>query len=261
MVQSLMDQVLTLVQEQQVRFNEIVGEHTLSVLNQEVNQVVDTSVTTAVRENWDHLSYLNEELEKAQAALDALVPPALPQAEGGSVKRAVIFAIAGFVAGFAVVAVCAWFAHMESDKVYSARLLSIRTGIKVLGTVKVTAFNPVDRIIRSWEGRDQADPSQKAALLACDICNRFAGEKVLLTGSGSCEERAVILQALIDAGVSAVDAGSIQQESQALKALKDADAVVLAEKCGNATCTGVFNEMQTVADYDKTLLGCVVLDG
>ncbi len=261
MVQKLMDETLNIIEEQRILLSQTVGQHTLSVLNQEVNLVVDTRVVKAVRDNWTHLNYLNEELEKAKTATEDLTPPVQPQADGFSVKKTAIFAILGFVAGFAVVAVCAWFGHMESDKVYSARLLQIRTGIKVLGTVNATAFGPVDRMIRKWEGRDTSDPAKKVALLTCDIRNRFPKGKLLLTGSGSREERAAILQALKAAGVNATDEGCILESPLAVELLKNVDAVVLAEKCGKATCTGVFSQMQTVADYEKALLGCIVLDG
>jgi len=70
-----------------------------------------------------------------------------------------------------------------------------------------------------------------------------------------------LLQALLAIGADAVDAGNLLTDAQAVEALKKASGVVLAEKCAQATCTDVFQQMQTVADYQKPLLGCVVLDG
>ncbi len=258
---SLLDQILALAKQQQPALSKSVGEHELQVLHQGVELVSDAELVNAANDAWAQLGQLEEARVNVQAKIGALVPPAQPQAGGGSMKKAVIFAVLGFVAGFAVVAVCAWFAHMESDKVYSARLLRIRTGIKVLGTLKATKFGLIDGAIRKCEGRDAADPADKATLLACDLHNRFPEGTILLTGSGSGEERKQLLQALCDAGVKAVDAGNILKDTQAVEALKQADAVVLAEKCGEATCTGVFQQMQAVEDYEKLLLGCVVLNG
>lgn len=261
MLERLLTQALEIAQQQQPLLAEAIGGHTLSVVYQDVELVVDTGVVNAIADNRSHLEYLNGELEKVQTQLDELEPPAQPQTAAFSPKKAVIFGILGFVAGFAVVAVCAWFVHMESDKVYSARLLQIRTGIKVLGTLHVTKVDPVSGAIRKWEGRDTADPNRKAALLACDLRNRFPEGKLLLAGSGSGEDRIVLLDALRAAGMDVVDAGSIIKDAPAVEALQKADGVLLAEKCGQATCTDVFNQMQSVADYNKTLIGCIVLDG
>lgn len=261
MLERLLAQVLQIAQQQQPVLAQTVGDHTLSVVYQDVELVADTGVVTAIGDNRTHLEYLNGELDKVRTQLDELEPPVEPQAAAFSPKKAAIFGVLGFIAGFAVVAVCAWFIHMESDKVYSARLLQIRTGIKVLGTLRVTNFDPVSGVIRKWEGRDTADPTRKAALLACDLRNRFPEGKLLLAGSGSEEDRIVLLDALRAAGIDVADAGSIIKDASAVEALQKADGVLLAEKCGQATCTDVFNQMQSVADYNKTLIGCIVLDG
>lgn len=259
--EALLEQVYSMVTEHQSQLNEVIAEHEISVLYQDASLVVDTSFTSVIRESREHMDYLKEELRKVREELGALTPPAQPQLGNSAVKKAVILGALGFVAGFAVVAVCAWFGHMESDKIYSARLLSIRTGVKILGTVNVTKFNWLDRMIRKWEGRDNADSTEKAALLACDLRNRFPEGKLLLTGSGSKEERVQLLQAFRAAGVDAVDAGKLTKDKEAIEALKSVDGVVLAEKCGRGTCTGVFQQAQIVEDYEKVMLGCIVLNG
>lgn len=237
------------------------GTHKLITLEHSSNLVVDTAVSEHIRGSLNHLQYLQESLAQAEADLSALVPPAEPQASSPSPKKAIVFGVLGFVAGFILVAICAWFVHMESDKVYSARLLRLRTGVKVLGTLTVTHFGLIDRCIRKWEGRDLTDPAQKAALLASDIRNRFPAGKLLLTGTGAPEDRALLVDALAAAGIQVADCGSILTSAEAVEALKNVDSVVLAEKCAAATCTDIFNEIQIVADYDKAFLGCVVLNG
>lgn len=261
MATRLLEQLLEIAKQQQSALRQSIGEHELTALYQDVALVSDPALVTAAGDAWSQLERLKEALGKVQAVIGNLASPEQPQAGGVSMKKVVIFAVLGFIAGFAVVAVCAWFGHMESNRVYSARLLQIRTGIKVLGTLNVTKFGALDRMIRKWEGRDSADPTSKATLLACDICNRAPEGKILLIGSGSSEERLQLLQALRAAGADVVDAGSIMEDTQAVEALKLASGVVLAEKCGYATYTGVFQQMQTAADYQKPLLGCVVLDG
>jgi len=257
----LLAKVLEMTEQLQPGLVQSIGQHTLFVIFQDVALVADPTVVNAIGENRSHLEYLNGELNKVQAELAGLAAPVQPQAAAFSPKKAVIFAVLGFVAGFVLVAVWAWFAHMESDKVYSARLLRLRTGIKVLGTLRVTKFDAVTRTIRKWEGRDAADPAEKAALLACDIRNRFPEGKLLLTGSGKEKDRTMLLEALRAAGADVVDAGNILKDAPAVDALKQAAGVLLAEKCAQSTCTDIFNQMQSVGDYNKTLIGCIVLDG
>ena len=237
------------------------GTHKLITLEHSSNLIVDTTINEHIAGSLNHLQYLQDNLSEAEADLSALVPPATPQPSSPSIKKAIVFGVLGFVAGLILVVICAWFVHMESDKLYSARLLRLRTGVKVLGTLTVTHFGLIDHCIRKWEGRDLTDPTRKAALLASDIHNRFPAGKLLLTGTGAPEDRAVLLDALTAAGIQVTDCGSILTANEAVEALKNADGVVLAEKCAAATCTDIFNEIQIVTDYEKTFLGCVVLNG
>ena len=259
--ETILKHLLEIADKHQAVLAPAVGAHALEVLQQGTALVSDTYLLSVSGEAWNQLNTLKEELSNIQNAIGALVAPAAPVVGGLNVKKTVIFAVLGFIAGFAVVAVAAWFTHMESDKVYSARLLRIRTGIKVLGTLNVTKFGPLDHMIRKWEGRDTTDPASKAALLACDLHNRFPEGSILLTGSGNAQDRESLLQALQAIGANVTDAGNLLTDAQAVEALKKASGVVLAEKCAQATCSDIFQQMQTVADYQKLMLGCVVLDG
>lgn len=238
-----------------------VGQHELIELTDSITLVADMNLADTVHRNLEKTTYLTGKLEETVAHLEELVPPVEPGAGMSVASKAAVFAVLGFAAGIFAVAVCTWFMHMESDKLYSARLLGLRTGIKILGTLGVTAFGPVGRCLRKWEGRDSATPAEKAALLAYDIGNRFPAGTLLLTGTGDASQRKVLADALTAAGICTTDCGSILHSSEAVEALKKADGVLLVEKCKEATCSEIFSEAQLIEDYGKCLLGCVVLDG
>jgi hypothetical protein len=49
--------------------------------------------------------------------------------------------------------------------------------------------------------------------------------------------------------------------AKAIQALPDCDAAVLVAACGQSTYDDVMWVVETVNEYEKTLLGCVLIDG
>lgn len=239
-----------------------VETHTVTVVESSVVAMVDASVAELQQKNKDRVSVLEKALTDAQAVLEGVeVPVAVTTASVKSVlKRAVIFAVLGGVLGAFLTVCVIWVMHIVSDKVYGARNLTDRTGVKVIGAVAAKAEKGLDSWLNKQEGRDVAPADARLTTLAVDIrCRLGDGKYLLVTGSGDA-------QALVEAlsrhlpGVQ-VESGNILQSAAALQSLKACDAVVLAETCGVSRYSVVERQVRVIEDYNKQLLGCVLIGG
>lgn len=239
-----------------------VTDHRVRSMEQSVSAKVDLTLAEIQKKELNRMNELMTALDAAQVELDALQAPATQTGSASAaVKKAVIFAVLGAVAG-AFLAVCViWVTHIASDRVYSERTLQDRTGVKILGCVN--SGKKKDHWLQRMEGRCMDELPSRAKLLAMDIRCRASGAGTLLvTGSGSKESREELVQALSKAmpGVK-MDCGSILTDPAALEALTGCDAVVLVETCDASHYDSVNKQLALIEDYNKQLLGCVLLDG
>ena len=181
---------------------------------------------------------------------------AVPQ----SGKSPILLAIVGAVLGAALVVCCAWAFHIGSSRIYSARVLKARTGVKVLGCIPHTKYRGIDAWLRKLEGR--AVNAESAAITAATIRNYTAGAThVLLTGDGAAEIADSIRTVLNNTGTQISVGGNLTEDVQALHLLPQCDAVILAETCNRSTYTQAEKALELINDHGKDTLGCVLLDG
>ena len=164
--------------------------------------------------------------------------------------------VLGAIAG--ILLVCAWavLSHLASDKVYSGRVLTNRTGIRVLGAV---AAGKKNSRLRKLEGRAIQSDMDVVAMNISNYCN--GKTSVLCLGQWADEQKNALGSALKELGIETCFEGSPLNSAAALKQLKQHDAVVLLSICGQSRYTHTEQEMQLIADQDKALLGCVLLGG
>ena len=132
--------------------------------------------------------------------------------------------------------------------------------MKTLARVSVPAKGPVDLFLRKAEGRATEDTGAALTLAAADIRLR-CGEirKLLITGGADASGLAQALQAQMPN--LQITVGDILTDPAALEGLQSCDAVVLAEQCGLSTYSAVELRRELAADYEKQLLGCVLIGG
>lgn len=240
--------------------------HSPRLLDNTVKAYVDPKLAETQKTETTRLNELLKSLAEAETANAALTAPVAVRVSFGTVvKQAVIFAVLGFVAGAFLTVCVIWVMHIAGKTAYSVRSVESRTGVKVIGCVAHTAItNKLDRWLYALEGRSTADPAQQTALLATDIRCRIPEVKTLVvTGSENSGDRLALVQALQKQlpNAKVTDPGSILTSQEALEALTGADAVVLIEKCGSSQYDSISRERALISDYNKQLVGCVLLDG
>lgn len=240
--------------------------HTFSVLSKGVACKADTNIAIKRAELSDNVTALQKALTDTQALLATqIVPQYTPKSRISTIKQILLFAVIGGIVGFALGICGFWVLHIISDRVYSARTLRDRTGIKILGCLQSIPLKcSIDRWINKKEGRCTNDLSGQAAFLAATIRNRCcSAEKILVTGS-ICAEQQTALTLALQAAIPEKQfsgAESLRTCVEAQAALFDCDTVILVAQCGKSAYSTLSAEAELVHEQGKSLTGCIVLDG
>lgn len=171
----------------------------------------------------------------------------------------ILFAAVGATAGFCLVAGLAWLAYLAGSKIYSARLLQDRTGLPLLGCINGKKRSGIDAWLRKLEGRTLGS---NAEALAANIANQGKNtQNLLLLGSFDPQVLAPLTQQLTRLQVTFTLCSDPAQSAQSINALAQCDGVILVETCGKSVYDQVAQCKATVDQYEKSILGCIVIDG
>ncbi len=255
--QALLDLVTNTLENAADQIAQATTTHELEILGHTIREELDHSLIQTQTAALDRL----ESLYVTYWELDAQLQQLTSSGSAFSKKEVILFAVIGGIVGVVAVFGFAIVSHITGNKIYSARTLTNRTGLKVLTRVlSCGKFNAIDLWLRRLEERS-TDPAD-AALAAANIRNLCGkGSKVLVAGSCPESGAAHIVDALKAAGLEVVCAESLLSSVKALDAIPACDAVVLVLQCGVSTYTHAQRELQIVLDQNKPLLGCVLVDG
>ena len=242
------------VEAQQETVTQAMGPHKLQMRSFRSGPAVDKTLFSLQDAAQQRMTSLKNTAASATTELNRLLPTQLQPGK----TQPLLFAVVGGILGALLVAAAVCVMHVASAKVYSARTLKDRTGVRILGRICGKQRKSVDRWLRKLEGRAMGtDPDG----IVVNIANRCAEYKQLLV-FGSCDEAKLrpLTEALTNAGIQCTLCAEAAGSAQALKALPNCDAAVLVETCGESTYDDVIWTVETVNEYGKPLLGCVLLD-
>lgn len=240
-----------------------VASHTLTLLQADVKPGNCEDVLDAQEEAESRRELLEEQAEERKSELSEkqAAQPTLP-ATDGNLKDRIKFGVLGGIAGAMLAVIWIWLCHILSTKVYSARVLYARTGVKILGcAAEKSGKCAIDRWIRRLEGRKQELLTETADVFAQDLENRLTGDSLMVAGTGETAHQCLVetLQKTMP-HVAVTDGGQLQ-DGQSLKALRGVSAVVLVAKCGETCYAEVARQVALANDYEIPLLGCILIDG
>ena len=264
--EKLLEQLLLQIENAQQQIAQAVTDHQVSVVEQYVQQKLDANIDTVQKNEAQRLADLIGSLEGAQNELQWLQPPEL-SAQGlkDVVKAAVIFCVIGGVVGVFLGVCVVWAGHIFGGKIYSAKVLYNRTGVKTLGCVADTQFkDAVIRWMRRMEGRSVREPQEQTKLVAAGVKSVCRDAKqLMITGSLEDTEGKALVEAIAQAmpETKLVCCGSLLRDVAAVEALAGCDQVILLEKCGRSTYADVEQQCHILGDNGVQLTGCVLLDG
>lgn len=230
--------------------------HTIKIIPFEMGPRVDSSLYETQTLAFQRYSSLKNTLVSTETELKKFLPTELTAVK---FSPALMAAIGAFL-GVALTACAAWVVHIGSDKVYSAKVLANRTGIRILGCIAGDKKRDrITRWLRKLEGRSGCD---NADAIIANIRNHCRdGKKLLILGEYAPNLLVPMTQQLEKTGICCTACADLQTDPKALEALPECDAVLLAATCQMSLYSRIEWTMQTIADQDKPLVGCLLIDG
>ncbi len=253
--QEIADVLQKLLEVEKDTVSSAIENHSVTVVPFATGPKMDTSLYDTQNSAYQKLTTLKNTKVSTTTELDKLLPTELVPGEA----KPLLFAIVGAVLGFCVVAGIACVGHLASGKVYSARTLKDHTGIRILGRINGKKRNFIDSWLRKLEGRSVY---QELDAVTANIVNRCTDVKnLLLLGCYDAKILEPLTAELDRTGVQCTVCADPTCSAQAIKALPGCDAAVLVETCARSSYDNVIWSMDTVEEYGKTLIGCVLIDG
>mgnify|MGYP003292073110 CR=1 FL=1 len=240
-----------------------VQAHRLNIYEQSVYLTSDKSLADRQLQNVQELLELRSSIKEIEDSIESLSVTHLKDDSVQSLlKSVVIFGIIGFFLGVFMMIAVIWVNHLCSNKVYSARTLSNRTQVKVLGCINtIEKMDPITRKLRQLDNRSVTQTCQQSQLIAAYIRNLCANTThLLVTGNTDSSVLSEALKLAIP-GVQISVCGSLLSDVAAVNTLSGCDCVLLVEECDVSRYADVEQVVSIITDNKKSLLGCVLLNG
>ncbi|MCI8725606.1 MAG: chain-length determining protein [Hungatella sp.] len=265
---AIMDSIMNTLKGMRGKLSSAISNHTLSVMNETSSVTVDLTIADTQKAKKDYMNTLETSLRTKKDELEGLTEPTKPAVSKlSAVKSGIKYVLLGGVLGAFMVMFIVCVAFLMSDKVASAKELKNRFNIKTLGVLESKrekkAFGFVDRWLDKLEGVDVTTPEDiRYEVIAANIRNYARDSKTLLvTGT---VDKAVLdtvagkLKELLP-GVQISCGEDMRVTAYTLEQLSRHEGVILVEKKGVSTYTGVSQEVETIKNVDKTTVGYILV--
>ena len=263
----ILDVILENLKSMHPDIQEHLGQHSLSIMNQNVGVMTDQTLADYQKLKVEDLTATNKKLEDTENALKGLEEPAKPVALSrmSIVKEGVKYGILGCLVGVFLVAFCVCIVYVMNGKVNTDEDLKNRFGLKHLGSfAHITvnrSFSGIDRWLDRLEGREIISDETVVDIISANILGMInKGESVFL--AGLVEENGLAgLTEKLQERLSEVNLGfgtDIVRNAESLQNLQQYDIVILVESRRQTKLREIEEEIEIVRNMKKELLGYIV---
>ena len=266
--QKILGNILEGVNARQSELKSSLGTHSVILMNGETSMVADQELADSQNERVNSLSEMQTRLEEAQRSLDELEEPQAPTGLSfkGVLKSAVKYGVLGAILGGFMTAFVWCVIYVINPRLHSAEEFKNRFGVKILGAFSQEGKEKKNLGIDTWleklEGRVSFSREDVLKRIIANISIYMEKERtVLLTGTAEPDLLRSIETEIKDSfpEVSFEVRADMNRNPETLTALPTADGVILVEKCGVSKYKDIENELETIHNLNKKIIGCIIL--
>ena len=245
------------VESNQESIAKAAGEHKLSVIAEKSMVTVDQSIINDREARLRNITALREAADKNQnqhrASLSA----------GGAVKGGIKFGVLGGVAG---VFLCGFFYCLQflmNGKLNSINNLKERYQTRILAVLPPERKHGwIDRLLDAIEGiKTGPEDTEKILTVAAMSIGKAENACVLsLAGTAPAETKAKIAEIMKkNEGLTVIDAGNLLMDPEAVRKVRGADCVILAETKNRSAVSDIERETEILNGIGVPLKGFIIV--
>lgn len=265
----ILDEILLQITGCHDELVELVGSHTISLVNRGSGYFYDSSLADLQKQNSDKITSYENNLKEKKNALETLEIPEKPavMSNKGVVKDGIKFGIIGVLAGVFLSAFCFFSVYILNGRVHTEGDLKSQFKLRVLGTFALPERKGflcgIDRWLERLEGTAER-PSEEEVLERCvvNIQNYTEeGSQILFTGTVSEEQLQRLGSKLSEklTGRNLVISPDMNKSTETLRQLADCQAVILVEQREVSRLNDIREELESVQGLKKPVVGCLVM--
>ena len=253
---------------------QIYGPHKLLTGSIQKGVITDKALYTWMKDRVQEINDLTTQRDNLVKNSGGAVTSTKSGKKALSMKKAVSsslkYAVAGFVAGLILYVVAVALILILSNRVLSARELNSQYGINKLACVPGVSKAGLDRLAAKIDGSYLSAVNEDSALkiaaenVRCLLSEKQEVKSIALIGDLSETEMRQLCEKLSlssESGqVKYLNASGLNNKVEALRSLKEADAVILAARSGKSVYQNVNEILRTAVTFDKELLGSIVYE-
>lgn len=265
--EQILEMVLNGIDSLQQQITMTIGEHTVTVVNAGSGTGVDYDLANKQKDESQRLTMLQASLDEKEKSMKELKEPDEPAPPLlTTLKRGIKYGVFGGGLGGFTVAFFSCLGFIMSDNLYAEKDIRNRFSIKIIGKLLVPGkkVGKIDTWLRQLEGRYyNVSEAESFDLIAENICNYSeAASCLLITGHVSKEYLELVKIRLQEKlpEMELISGMSVLKSADTLKKLVKCDAVVMVEEIGKVTYTCIGQEVDTITDMQKKLVGCIVFE-
>lgn len=266
--QKILDTILESVKTGQIEVESNLGAHSIIFMNGETSMVADQKLADYQNNRVDGLSQLQKSLEETQLALDELEEPQQPTSQtfNGVLKSAIKNGVVGGVLGAFLTAFLFCVIYVINPRLRSSEEFISRFNTKILGTFSPEGpkkrLSKIDVWLNEMEGKEYISKEDVLKRIIASISIYTEKEEaILITGTVEpdllrnieTEIKAHFLELKFEVGPD------MNRNSETLTRLPAVDGVILVEKCGTSKYKDIENELVTICNVNKKIIGSIIL--
>lgn len=267
--EEILNEIINSIESEQTEVQEKLGQHSISLMNQDVGVITDQSLTDYQQQKVKNLADTNNSLEDAEKALEDLVEPKKPVAlsKTSILKAGIKYGILGWIVGAFLAAFGIGVVYVMNGKLNTDNDLKDRFGLKLLGgfTEKrdKKVFSRIDEWLDSLEGKENIPDELIYDMIAVNIHNFIHEDKpIFLTGT---VEKEVLESLVIKLHKRLPElklefGADMTRNVMTLQRIPEYDEIILVETRREARHKDIEKEVETILNLKKDIVGYIVLD-
>lgn len=252
------------VEANQENIAKAAGEHRLSVIAEKSMITVDQSIINDREARLRNITALREAADKAVEKYNKLNEPSKASlSAGGAVKGGIKFGVLGGVAG---VFLCGFFYCLQflmNGKLNSINNLKERYQTRILAVLPPERKHGwIDRLLDAIEGiKTGPEDTEKILTVAAMSIGKAENACVLsLAGTAPAETKAKIAEIMKkNEGLTVIDAGNLLMDPEAVRKVRGADCVILAETKNRSAVSDIERETEILNGIGVPLKGFIIV--